>query len=75
MACGMMFCPVVAVVCGAGAPVKSELFLADAPVSQPVEAHVHGIGMFWLHPFVDDAFGCQIVNLKRGGWLLVAYVF
>jgi hypothetical protein len=53
----MMFCPVVSMVRGAWAPAKLELFLVDAAIPQPVETHVHGFGTFWLHPFVDDAFG------------------
>jgi hypothetical protein len=53
----MMFCPVVRVIRGAGAPVKSKLFLADAAISQPMKTHIHGFGTFWLHSFVDDAFG------------------
>jgi len=53
----MKFRPVVRVICGAGAPVKSKLFLADAAISQPNKTHIHGFGSFWLHLFVDDAFG------------------
>jgi hypothetical protein len=54
--CWMMLCPVVGIVRGAGAPIKSELFLRAA-ISQPMKTHIHGFGMFWLHPFVDYAFG------------------
>jgi hypothetical protein len=45
------------VICGAGAPVKSKLFLADAAILQPMKTHIHGFGTFWLDSFVDDAFG------------------
>ena len=69
----MIFCPVVGVVCGAGAPLKSKLFLVDAVIPQPIETHVHGFGMFWLYPFVDDAFGGEIVNLNGGGQLYVPH--
>jgi hypothetical protein len=31
------------------------LFLSAA-ILQPMKAHIHGFGTFWLHPFVDDAF-------------------
>jgi hypothetical protein len=55
----MMFCPVVTVVCGAGAPEKSELLLADAATLQPMEVHIHSFGELWLHHlFVDNALGC-----------------
>ncbi len=57
MHCWMMFCPVVGMVCGAWAPVKSELFLVVVAIPQPVKTHVHGFGTFWLHLFVEDAFG------------------
>jgi hypothetical protein len=57
MRCWMMFRPVVRVIRGAGAPVKSKLFLADAAIPQPMKTHIHGFGTFWLHSFVDDAFG------------------
>jgi hypothetical protein len=53
--CWMMFRPVVSIVRGVGAPIKSELFLRAA-ILQPMKAHIHGFGTFWLHPFVDDAF-------------------
>jgi hypothetical protein len=46
----MMFHPVVGIVLGTGAPVKSKLFLADAAIPQPMETHIHGFGTFWLHP-------------------------
>ena len=69
----MMFCPVFGVVCGAGMPVKSKLFLVDAAISQPMETHIHGFGTFWLYPFVDDAFGSGIVDLNGGGRLFVPH--
>ena len=69
----MMFRPVVGIICGAGAPIKSELLLVDAAISQPMEAHIHGFGTFWLLPFVDDAFGGGIVNLNGGGRLFVSH--
>ena len=69
----MMFRPVVGIVRGAGSPIKSELFLADAAISQPMEMHIHGFGMFRLHSFVDDAFGGGIVNLNGGGRLFVSH--
>jgi hypothetical protein len=50
-----------------------ELLLVDAAISQPMEAHIHGFGTFWLHPFVDDAFGGGIVNLNGGGRLFVSH--
>ncbi len=55
--CWMMFRPVVSIVRGAGAPIKSKLFLCAA-ILQPMKVHIHGLGAFLLHPFVDDAFGC-----------------
>ncbi len=73
--CGMMFRSVVSIVCGAGAPIKSELLLIDAAIPQPMETHIHGFGTFWLHPFVDDAFGGGIVNLNEGGRLFVSHFF
>jgi len=69
----MMFRPVVGIVRGAGAPIKSELLLADAAIPQPMEMHIHGFGTFWLHPFVDDAFGGGIVNLNGVGRLFVSH--
>ncbi len=69
----MMFRPVVGVVRGAGAPVKSKLFLVDAAIPQPMETHIHGFDTFWLDPFVDDAFGSGIVDLNRGGRLFVPH--
>ncbi len=69
----MMFCPVVSIVHGAGAQIKSELLLIDAAILQPMETHIHGFGTFWLHLFVDDAFGSGIVNLKGGGRLFVSH--
>ena len=69
----MMLRPVVGIVRGAGAPIKSELLLADAAIPQPMETHIHGFGTFWLHPFVDDAFGGGIVNLNGGGRLFVSH--
>ena len=69
----MMFRPVVGIVRGAGAPIKSELLLVDAVILQPMETHIHGSGTFWLHPFVDDAFSGGIVNLNRGGRLFVSH--
>jgi hypothetical protein len=71
--CRMMFCPVVGIVCGARAPIKSDLLLIDAAILQPVETHIHGFGTFWLHLFVDDAFGGGIVNLNGGGRLFVSH--
>ncbi len=68
----MMFRPVVGIVHGAGAPIKLELFLRAA-ISQPMKAHIHGFGTFWLHPFVDDAFGGGIVDLNGGGRLFVSH--
>ena len=71
--CRMMFRPVVCIVRGAGAPIKTELVLRAA-ISQPMKAHIHdGFGTFWLHPFVDDAFSSGIVDLNRGGWLFVSH--
>ena len=67
----MVFCPVVGVVRGAGAPVKLKLFLVETAIPQPIETHIHGFGTFW-HPFVDDAFSGGIVNLNRGGHLFVS---
>ena len=51
-----MFSPVVGVIEFAWAPVDAELFLAFE-ISEPVEAHVHGLGLFGLDFSVDDAFG------------------
>jgi len=65
----MMLRPVVGIVRGAGAPIKLESLLADAAIPQPMETQIHGFGTFWLHPFVDDAFGGGIVNLNGGGRL------
>ena len=70
--CRMMFRPVVGIVRGAGAPIKTKLFLRAA-ISQPMKAHIHCFGTFWLHPFVDDAFGGGIVDLNGGGWLFVSH--
>ena len=70
----MMFCAVVSVVRWDGAPVKLKLFLVDAAIPQPMEMHIHGFGTFWLHPFVDDAFGGGIVDLNRGGRLFVPQI-
>ncbi len=69
----MMFRPVVGIVCGAWAPIKLVLLLVDAAIPQPMEMHIHGFGTFWLHPFVDDAFGGGIVNLNGGGRLFVSH--
>jgi hypothetical protein len=69
----MMLRPVVGIVRGAGAPIKLESLLADAAIPQPMETQIHGFGMFWLHPFVDDAFGGGIVNLNGGGRLFVSH--
>ena len=68
----MMFHPVGSIVCGAGAPIKMELFL-HAAILQPMKAHINCFGTFWLHPFVDDAFGGGIVDLNGGGWLFVSH--
>jgi hypothetical protein len=56
MCCWMMLRPVVGIVRGAETPIESELILYAA-ISQPMKAHIHGFGTFWLHSFVDDAFG------------------
>ncbi len=68
----MMFRPVIRIVRGAGVPIKMELVLCAA-ISQPMKAHIHRSGTFWLHSFVDDAFGGGIVHLNGGGWLFVSH--
>ena len=42
-------------------PVDVEVSLLR-PISQPVEAHVHGFGSFLLDSVVDDSLGCAIVS-------------
>ena len=68
----MMLHPVVGIVRGAGAPIKLELLLVDAAIPQPMETRIHGFGTFWLHLFVDDAFGGGIV---KQGWPAVCVPF
>ena len=39
-----------------GAPVDLQLLL-EFSVAEPVEAHVHRLGSFWLNLVVDDCLG------------------
>jgi hypothetical protein len=45
---GVMFRPVIPLLLCPWAPIKSELFLVDASIAQPMESHVHGFCAFWL---------------------------
>ena len=45
--------------------------MVDAAVAEPVEAHVHGFGTFWLDTAVDNAFGSAVVCLDWSRGLLV----
>ena len=46
----MALCPIVSIIHGLGPPEESELLLVYPSVAQPVELHLHGFHVFWLHP-------------------------
>lgn len=66
--CWVMLGVVVAKVVAARTPVYQELALVDA-VLDPVETHVHGLGLALAYGAVGDASGANIVYLNVGGRL------
>ena len=66
--------PVVGVVVFAWSPVYTELLLTF-PVAEPMEAHVHGFGSFWLDFAIDNCICHGIVGLQWGRGLFVPQFF
>ena len=71
----MVFCPIVCKVQRTRVPEKSELFLVDRAVSQPVESHVHGFGSLRLNSGIDDRLGGRIICLHGRGGLWMPHFF
>ena len=65
----MVLGPVISMIGGASFPVDAELALVNA-VTDPVEAHVHSLGVFGLDRTVGNAFCCGIVSLDGCGLCL-----
>jgi len=70
--CGMMSSPIIGIICFARAPVEFELLLVF-PVAQPVEPHVHSLGVFRLYFSIYYCIGHGIVSLVGGGMLFVSH--
>ena len=68
----MVYCPVVAEVGCAEAPIISELFLRIA-VAQPPKTHVHGFGLARQNIVGDNTEGGAVVGLDWGWGLWVAH--
>ena len=64
----MMLGAVVAPVERAPGPAESELSV-DFTATQPVETHVHGLGLTWHDSVVGDTSCSGVVSLERRGWL------
>jgi hypothetical protein len=60
----MMFGPVVSLVCLAGMPEETELFLGFTP-SEPVKSHVHCFHSLRLDVAVDDSKRGAVVSLYQ----------
>ena len=52
-------------------PIDMEMSLFG-PVSEPVEAHVHGFGSLLFDSVIDDPLGYAVVSLDWGSWLGVS---
>ena len=70
----MLLCPIVSIVQFSRSLVDSKLFLAFH-FSQPVELHIHGLGLLWSDFSVDDGIRHGIVSLKWCWSLCVAQFF
>ena len=55
---GVIFCPVVGIVEFAWLLVETKLFLAFK-ISKPMESHVYGLCVFWLHLAIDEGAVCH----------------
>ena len=65
---GVMFSKVVSKVILPSVPINAKLALFG-PVTEPVEAHINGLGALLFHSIVDNAIGSIVVSLEQGGWL------
>jgi hypothetical protein len=70
----MMLCEIIGAVSRAAPPIDMVLLLPDA-VSNPIELHIHGFGLFLFYGFVGDAAGRAVVSDHRGARLFVAQFF
>mmetsp|Transcript_45299 Transcript_45299/g.45853 ORF Transcript_45299/g.45853 Transcript_45299/m.45853 type:complete len:94 (-) Transcript_45299:150-431(-) len=50
-------------------PVHAELALLH-PIANPVESHVHGLGLLCFDCVVGDSFGCGVVRCHWSGTVL-----
>jgi len=64
---GKIICPIG----GTWAPKDVELALLLA-VTEPIEVHVHSLGMLLLDSAIGNPAGVVVVGLEWGGWLGVA---
>ena len=70
----MVFGPVIGEVVFARLPVELEEVLCFS-VFEPIEPHVHSLGLFWLYFPVDDSMCSGIVGLDWCSALWVAHFF
>ncbi len=67
-----MFCDIVCYIGSRGAPVWAKMLLV-CTATEPMEVHVHGLGLFGLDGIVDNAKGCGVVGLDWREWLGMAH--
>ena len=64
----MVLCPIISKISSARLPEKSELFLVNGAITQPMVLHVHRFCLFRLEVAVYYSLGSRIVGLDwRGG--------
>jgi hypothetical protein len=65
----VMFSEIVSIVVSARFPMDEELALAYHTVTNPIEAHVDGLGSALLGGVVGNAGIGDVIGLPRCGWL------
>ena len=63
-----MFGKIVGFVGAALAPKNVELFLMHM-ITDPIKAHIDGLGSFLFDGVIGNTSGCAIISLNRGGRL------
>jgi hypothetical protein len=69
-----MLCEIIGALSRTSPPIDMVVVLPDV-VSNPIELHIHGFGLFLLYGFIGDATGRAVVSDHRGGRLIVAQFF
>jgi hypothetical protein len=74
MSRGMFLGEVVSMISGSGGPIDMKLALLY-PISHPIKTHIHCFGLLLFDCIVDNAVGCSVVGLNRGGGLGMIHLF